>query len=418
MVLDILNISLQGIARAVFNYAFVMVIVILFMVIKKLNDANFYNKDQSRPTMSIIAEVALEGTVGGIICSLIIIFLGIPLEYTDYLIMLLPISLVLGMMNIRYLCISYSGAFLGALALLFNGQMVGGISLPDVTLEVGGLVAFVGLLHIMEGILVVLFAHKDAIPIVSQNDDQVILGHIIHKFWPIPLAALLATMGTSTAESVTMPNWWPVIGSQVFLPEAMMFLVYPLVGILGYSTITFSKSPKARTRKSGTAITVYGLTLLGIGYASETLLWLQIVGLVLMFVLHEVIMRYEIYEDNKGNPLYPVPEKGIRVMAVNDEGIGRDIGIQMGDVITSVNGIEVANLRQFKAIMKQHFKYLKIEVYGIESDLRELEYFSAFESKIVLGIKLIPERPPILFKVSNLLKVGMVHLIKNNKIKR
>jgi len=94
------------------------------------------------------------------------------------------------------------------------------------------------------------------------------------------------------------------------------------------------------------------------------------------------------------------------------------MGLVKGDLIEKINDIEVVNLRHFKAIMKQKFDAIKVQVIDIASESKELNYASNGKVINALGIKLIPENPPILFKASNMMKVGMIHLMRNGNIKK
>jgi len=415
---DLFNISLLGVAQSVFSYMFVMLIWILYMLVKKIGLANVYNRDQARSAFSSIIELAMHGTIAGFVLSLILIMIGMPIKFSPYLLLLIPISLVLGMGNIRYLCMSYSAAILGVLALLLNGQIIGGVTIPNIDIEVSGLLALVGTLHVIEGVLVALYGDRDAIPIVSKKDDQILLGHIIQRYWPIPFAALVATTGAFTGETVDMPSWWPLIGQNTFLIDSMIFMPMSMLGIIGYSTITFVQSPKKRVVSSGIGIGIFGILLIALGYISQNHVVLEVLGIVAMFGLHEVVIGLELYYENHEQPIYPLPKRGIRIMHVNEGSIADYMGLVKGDLIEKINDIEVVNLRHFKAIMKQKFDAIKVQVIDIASESKELNYASNGKVINALGIKLIPENPPILFKASNMMKVGMIHLMRNGNIKK
>jgi hypothetical protein len=418
MILDLFNISLVGVAKSVFSYMFVMLVWIIYMLVKKLGQANFYNRDQARTTFTSLVDLAMHGTIAGFVISIGLIFIGMPIQMSQYLLLLIPISLVLGMSNIRYLCIAYSASVLGLLALVFNGQLIGETAIPNIDIEVSGLIALVGALHVIEAILVFLYGHRDAIPIVSKKDDKILLGHVIQRYWPIPFAALVATTGALTGGAVEMPNWWPLLGKESMVLDAIIFLPMSMVGVIGYSTITFVQSPKKRVQMSGTLIGLYGLLLIALGYFSQGQIILEIIGIIAMAVLHEVVIKIELLYENSREPIYPLPKSGIRVMYVNIGGIGESMGLKIGDLIEKINDIEIVNLKHFKAIMKQQYSEVKLKVLDATNQAKELEYKTSDKAITALGIKMLPEKPPILFKASSMMKIGMVHLMKNRNIKK
>lgn len=416
MLLEIINVTLVAVAKSVFNFSFLIIVWIVYVLIKKYNNANIYNIENSKSSLVLIIEAALQGTIVGIIGSFIIIFLGLPLNVTIYIIFLLPISLILSLINIRYICFSYSAAIMGLLAILFNGQEFFGMKLPDIDINISGLMALVGVLHLMESLLIYFVGADDCIPIISKKNDQVILGHILQKYWPVPIAILVFASGTATGNTIQMPNWWPLVKDHAALVEPFYYGLASLVGALGYSSITFTEQPEKRAKKTAVMLFCYSLIIIGIAIIADDNIFMQLFGLVLMASIHEAIILIELHQESHKQPIFTLPKKGIRIMYVIEGSAAHKMGMKRGDIIRKINDMEVVNLKQFKALMRNKFPFLWIETMNLKKEIITYEYKAYPDGLQALGIKAIPERPRILFKQSNLRKVGMIHLIKNKYI--
>jgi hypothetical protein len=417
-ILAIIHLTLVSLAQAIFNISFIVAIGIVYMLINKFNSTNIYNLEYSKGKVTNLVEAILQGIIVGIFGSLIMIFLGLPINLTAYLIFLLPISLMLSLINIRYICFSYSASIMGLLALIFHGQKFMGINLPNVDINISGLLALVGILHLMEAILIFFVGSDNPIPIMSKKDDEIVMGHIIQKYWPIPLAILVMTSESATGGVVQMPSWWPLLKEISFISKPYFYGVMPIIGALGYSSISFAEEPEIRTKKTAILLFIYSTLLIIISIFMEDRLWLKVVGIISMAAIHEGIMIIEQHIEIVSPPIYTIPSNGIRIMHVVEGGIAEKIGLRRGDIIKKINDIEIKNINGYRQIINNKYKFICLEIENIRGEVHTMEYEVYPRGIDRLGIKLMPENPRILFRYDNIRKVGMIHLIKNKYKKR
>src|SRR5690625_1099843 len=83
------------------------------------------------------------GLIGGLVATCFFVLLGITLP-TDAILYLWVISLLLAMIQPRFLCFAYSGGLIALAALL--------LGVPDI--QVGPLMALIGVLHLVEAVLI------------------------------------------------------------------------------------------------------------------------------------------------------------------------------------------------------------------------------------------------------------------------
>lgn len=416
--LEIVHITLLAISKAVYNYWFLIIVFILYFLIKKIHGTNIYNFENSKPPTWSLIESIIQGIIVGIAGSLIIIILGLPINFSVYIIYLLPISMVLSLIKVRYLCISYSAAIIGVLALIFNGQILFNLKMPNIDVNISGLMALVGILHLMESILIFLVGADNCIPIICKKDGKIIQGHVLQKYWPVPLAILFITAGNATGSVIQMPNWWPLLKPSVNTINSIFFGLMPLIGVLGYSSVTFSEQPEKRARKTGIMLFLYSLLIIFISIISKDNWLLNLIGLFLMAFLHEAIMVFEQYYEREYEPIYTLPDKGIRIMHVIEGGVAMRVGLKKGYIIKKINDFEVINVKHFKELMENKWTFLWIEVEDLKKESKIYEIMAYPNGLDSLGIKILPENPRILYKYNNIKKVGMIDLIKNIVIKK
>lgn len=414
--LEIIHITLLTIGKSIFNFSFLFIIWIIYRLINQYKMINIYNYESAKSNTTTLVESILQGIIIGIVGSLVITLIGLPINLTGYILLLLPIALLLSLINVRYLCFSYAASIMGILSLTLNGQQLFGIRLPSIDLNISGLLAIVGVLHLMESILIYLVGADDSIPIVAKKNDEVILGHMMQKFWPIPIAMLILSSGTASGE-IPMPQWWPLLKDIPKGFENYYYVLMPIVGALGYNGMTFSEEPEKRSKKTAIMLFMYSLILIVISIASVDRLIVQIIGTMIMAGMHEGIILYEQYIESVKKPIYTLPEKGARVMSIETDGPGDIMGLKVGDVVTKFNDIEIININHLKSLLLNNYTFIWIEVVGIDNKVRNLEYKAYPNGVSNIKVKFLPENPRIVYKYNNMNKLGLIHIIMN-KIKK
>lgn len=404
--LEILRLILANTSSAVFDYWFIFVIIIVYFLLKKIYYTNIYNTENVRHPIVCLLEVVLQGIFVGILGSILIVGLGIPIQLSIYLIYLLPISLLLSLFHMRLICISYSAAILGFFSMVVKG----------IGLDAAGLIAIVAVLHLMEGVLIFFSGAKDCTPIISKKDGQIVQGHIIQKYWPVPFAILFISMGVASVDSIQMPFWWPIFKSVD--SGAMYFGLMPFLGVLSYGCVTFTQEPEEKVRKSGLIIIIYSLILIFISYFARDHQALCVIGLLLLGALHEFVSQIEqIFEERKA-PIYTLPIQGIRIMDVIDGEAAHLVGIRKGDIIKKINDIVVKDVQHYIELMENKWTFLWIETENLQKQIRVFEikaYPAGLEN---LGIRVLPEHPRVLFRYENIKKIGLIDLLKNRFMKK
>jgi len=407
---EVVQVTLQGIGYSIFNMIFVMGIWLIYMMNRKLNELDFYRTVEKKPYLYVVSDFVLQGIVAGVVISLVMVLVGVPLYYNEVLLVIVPLSLILSMYRMRFICISYSAAVLSALALIFNGQQVFNRNLPNIDLHIPSILILVGLIHIIEGLFLLLDRQKRAVPVISKKDDQLIMGHIIQKTWLLPLSLLVLYIGKLASGGIEMPEWWPYLQYTGY-GTGIFYTLLPLMGFMNFSTIVYSDTPRNRSLFSGRLVLLFGIFLVIIGRFTMSSLLGQIMGVLSMVLLHELIYILEKLQEEQKGPLYTLPESGLRIMQVLDGGYAKSLGIQQGDIIEEIDGQVIKNFSHYLHLIKGRKDggvLMVKDVFGenksyIIGDGKHLEH---------LGVRVIPDKPLFLYPYDKFSYMGIFDFIR------
>nr|WP_311137033.1 hypothetical protein [Clostridium botulinum] len=200
-----------------------------------------------------ISEVVL-GIFAGTVASLIMSYLGIFFGEDSAIYLIFLISMFFMIFNPRFICFSYSGAALGiiSLILLNMAKLLNMPQLNFVNIDIPALMSMVAILHLVEGILVMIDGDRGYVPVFTNRDDKIIGGFVLQRYWILPIAFMLMlnnqALSNTSQGGVPMPNWWPLLKSGLplsVLNAAIMGLT-SFYGIIGYNAVTFTKTKKEK----------------------------------------------------------------------------------------------------------------------------------------------------------------------------
>lgn len=402
---------MQGIGYAIFNLTFISSIWLLYIINRKLNFLDFYRTVSKKPYLYLISDIILQSIIAGIIISMVLVFVGVPLFYNDMLLLLVPVSILLSVFRLRFLCLTYAVGIISFFSLVFNNQSLLGISLPMVEIHIPSVMILVGILHLVEGVFVYLFGHQRAVPVLSKKDDKIVMGHIIQKTWVLPLAVIILQIGmASSGETIQMPEWWPAIKYTGY-GNNFIYTLLPLIAFSSYTTIFYNETPRERTRYSGISLVLFGvLTVIIAKYAMDSVI-LQFLGIVLMIAIHELVYVIEKGRENKKDPIYIEPDYGIRIMDVLEGGYGEHLGLQKGDIIEKIDEIVIENITHYMKIAKEKKSEAIITIRRLNGQLEDYPVHDRNHLEH-LGIRVVPEKPMFLYPYDKFSYVGIFEFLK------
>ncbi len=266
------------------------------------------------------------GIIGGILGSVLLVFLGIDLAGIG-ISQLWLVAIVLMLIQPRFLCFAYGAGLLSISNLLF--------AYPDISIP--QLMGLVAVLHLVESLLILVNGSYSPFPVYIKKNGQLRGGFNLQLFWPIPLVALLGVGFIDPMGGINMPDWWPLLRDSARFTEGQNYALLPVMAVLGYGEISTTQTPYQTTRKSSLHLFLFSLVLLFLSVLASR--WALFLPMAALFspLGHEMVIWLGMRAENRA-PIYVPSERGIRVLEVLPGSPVHRAGLRSRDVILSLNG--------------------------------------------------------------------------------
>ena len=404
--MDIAIHTLRAVASAIVDPSNALILIMISLI--------FYNKNKKITVMQkmimgesidspfelTISQLVI-GIGAGTVASLIFTFLGLVFDENSSIYLLFMVSLFFMAFKPRYICFSYSGAVLGlsSLVLQYVSSLLNMPKLNVLNVDILTLMTMVGILHIIEGGLVMIDGSRGAIPVFTNRGNKIIGGFALKRYWALPIAILIL-LSTNTSEvvsgqSIGTPEWWPLIKGDIIsrILNTSIIASVALYGIIGYSSVTFTKNKKKKSLTSGALIIGYGITLTVVAQLATYGPIFQLFILIFAAVAHEAMLRTEKNVELTGEPKFVSSEEGIMVLEVVPKSPAFDLGIESGDLIVELNNKSIKSEQEIFDVIKGSYTSISLKIKKASGELKDLNYSNLSGNKR-LGIVVVPREVP------------------------
>ena len=404
--MDIAIYTLKSIALTITEPSLVIVLVVLAVVLNSQNKKTtvmqkmIVGERLNSPLELTISQLVL-GIFGGLFSSLILSYLGVMFDQNSGIEFIFLVSIILMLWNPRFICFAYSGAILGIISIFYNefnkGNTTGTSSVGFINLNIVSLMTLIGVLHVVEGLLVLIDGSRGAIPVFTNKGGKIIGGFAFKRYWPIPIVLLFIIKNnlTSGGNAVSTPAWWPLINlnySVQFLKELIIGSI-PLFGILGYNSITFTKDKAEKTTLSGIFILSYGVLLSFVAQLAGYGVGMQIFVVIFAPAAHEGMLSLQRHLEFKGEPKYISDKDGIMVLEVAPGSPAFEMGILSGDTLLSINNKIIENEIDIMQYINNPINYILFKIRRSDGREEEVNYTNLPKDKR-LGVVFVPRCLP------------------------
>ena len=398
--------TLKSLAYAIANPSMALILILLCVFLYRKNSRItmmqkiMVGERFISPIELTLSQLVL-GILGGAIGSIILTNVGVMFHENSGIDLIFLFSFFLMFIKPRYICFSYSGAILGLLTILLNylGSLgvIKNTYLSNIQLDIMALITLIAILHIVEGFLIAIDGSKGAIPVFTHRDGKLIGGFSLERYWPLPIAIMfLTTRDFSVSSSViNTPEWWPLIKGDVnmALIGTAIASVIPIYGVLGYKSITFTKSKKTKALISGIFNVIYGIILIGVAYLTKFGLAAKIIALILMPTLHEGMIFLQMFMETKDKAKFVSDDEGVTVLEVAPNSEAWNVGIKSGDKILEIDDNKVIEYTMIYEAISKGIKEFKLKIRDAKGKIKEVIISTPSGNKR-LGIVLIPKVVP------------------------
>nr|WP_206702290.1 S1C family serine protease [Bacillus vallismortis] len=220
---------------------------------------------------------------------------------------------------------------------------------------------FLGLLVIIEGVVAYRSAHVRTSPALVVSSRGLPIGQqLANRIWLLPLFLLVPGNGLESHLS-----WWPVF---TVPGGSFHFLWIPY--FVGFGQRVQGSLPETSIRITAKRICILGLAVTALGAAS--LLWTPLAGAaVITALLGRVFLSIKQRVNDNAAPFYfSKRDQGLMVLGIIPNTPAEDLELKIGEIITKVNGIPVKNVSDFYEALQHNRAYVKLEIIGLNGEIR------------------------------------------------
>ncbi|MFN2744423.1 PDZ domain-containing protein [Bacillus sp. z60-18] len=331
-----------------------------------------------------------KGILAGILLSIVTFGLGLSLPFG----MLIIIAAVTAICALTFRQSMLSSAYTLGLSIL------AGISLeyvnPDAIDQVIPQLSFanwpaaavlLGLLLFTEGMLAYKTAHVRTSPSIVMSRRGLPIGQqVAGRVWLLPLFILIP--GQAIESSVP---WWPVLSVH---DGAFQLLWIPY--FVGFGQRVQGSLPIVSIKITARRISVLGIITLLIAAGSIWWTPLAAAAAVTAVAGRAFLTWKQRMNDNSAPFYFSKRDRGLMVLGIIPNTPAAGLGLQIGEIITKVNGIEVKNEADFYEALQKNRAFFKLEVVGLNNEVR-FEQRASYEGEHhELGILFVKDEAPAL----------------------
>ena len=324
---------------------FIGIVFIIYLQYYKIGQMEKEIRGYRRNTFLKLFRSIIFGILGGIITTVLFLYLGVVVIPKDFM-YILGAAIGLSFINPRYMCFAYGGGIISLLSLT--------ISFPKI--QISQVMSVVAVLHMVESVLIFLDGAKDKLPFFFQGEKEIHGGFNMNRFWPIPFVVF---MGDGLIQPIT------------------------LMAILSYGDYSISSYPRRKTMNTSIILFIYSIILL---YISKMMIN-PFIPPIFAILGHEYIILRNKKKENRGFHIFSPPNKGVKILETLPNSIGQELGIGMGDIVLKINEIDVNNVKDLEDIMILEPTSMRIELFNIKSGLITKKYNGKGKP---LGLVIVP----------------------------
>ncbi|RSK28596.1 PDZ domain-containing protein [Bacillus sp. HMF5848] len=245
-----------------------------------------------------------------------------------------------------------------------------------------GVAILLAILVLAEGVLLFKSKQEPTSPFLFPGKRGLVIGsQLFNRLWLVPVFLLIPGEGLAS-----FPSWWPIFAvadtgySIICVPFAIGFY-QKIVGQLSGTLI----------KQASYKVMIFGVALVGL--AISGLVWpsMVIVTAVVAVLGREAIFLYDKLTDEAKPAFFTRKNNGVVILSVLPHSPADKMALQIGEVITRVNGEEVGNEQQFYEALQINRAYCKIEVLNKEGELRYVQRALYEGQHHELGLLFVPD---------------------------
>ncbi|SFD21840.1 signal protein PDZ [Clostridium uliginosum] len=413
--MELLLYTLRAVSGAIVEPALMFTLILLGIILyvknrKLVMMQRMILGESVNSTLELTLSQIVLGILAGTIVSVILSSLGIMFGQNSGIIYLFGISIILMFVKPRFICFSYSGAILGAISICTT--LLSGF-IPEIkenmifNIDILYLMTFIGVLHIVEGILVMIDGDRGAIPVFTNKGGKILGGFALNRYWVLSVAILISVLTNNEAinyitTSIQTPNGWPFIkgSSGINILALASISIMPLYAVIGYSTVTFTKGKREKALSSGKYILCYGIILTLISQIAKFGIFAEVLVIAFAPFGHEMMIKIQRDKEDKLQPKFVSDEDGLVILEVVPKSIAYDLGLRAGNKVISINDKIINSEAEMYVILKESLYNANLKIEDSTGIIKELKVKTNKGKRLgmILVPRMVEEKDKVMIK--------------------
>ncbi|MDP4163988.1 MAG: PDZ domain-containing protein, partial [Bacillota bacterium] len=217
------------------------------------------------------------------------------------------------------------------------------------------------LLLLAEGILILKNGSFGTSPkLIKSKRGQRVGVHEVKRLWLLPVFLLIP------GDALHLPfSWWPIfsLGGEKF-----SLLLVPFA--IGFHQRIQSMLPKDAIQTHGKRLIGHGLVTLLLSIAGYWYPLASIATVGFAVIGREILaLRQRMHEESL--PFYfSKKDRGLMILGIIPASPAAKMGLQVGELITKVNGVNITNEKEFYEALQKNRAHCKLEVIDTNDQIR------------------------------------------------
>lgn len=276
----------------------------------------------------------------GVAISVLMVTLNLGIPFTPSILLLIPISLIFGLVSPKYTCLAYTVPIIYLIdcILHFTGIMT------DQTMQLipyENFIILIGILHAIEGFLTTQYGANDNKEITNYNKVKIAGGYQLDKKWYVPLLFFI------------------IKGYYI-----------PMIVVLAYTDETYTMTPTQKAAKMGFVIKAYACCILCLGMLTKLGYIPLTLTIFFTIILHELMFaindQLEIH-----SPMNTPPPQGLRIIATT-QSPNFNNPFSKGDIIETINANPINTLQDYENALNADTDYYIITIQTLEGNYQTI----------------------------------------------
>ena len=180
----------------------------------------------------------------------------------------------------------------------------------------------------------------------------------------------------------------PYLG-RLLLGSGIGLMLMNFVGVVGYSSVTFTKTKRQKAISSGIFILLFGIILIIVAQLARYGLFQELIVVIFAPVAHELMLNIQSIEEVRKEPKFRSNKSGLIILEIAENSVLKEMGVKIGNKIISINNQIVDSEQEIYKVLKENLYNAVIDISDSSGNIKQIKFRHKKNSR--LGVVLVPK---------------------------